>query len=177
MFTAVAAKNVRILTLPQEFFLMNQDAIAGLKDAIIVAEQRVEDFGVPVCDFIKFSRTQPSALFKFKRAVNHVIMLNKINKKTQSKFLEILNQMKQKIKSNNSNTKKRQLRYLKKYRSYERVPMDKMNAKMIIERYKYRRESDAITHQWNQRLALKKQGSLKSTILNGFSKDRTKSIV
>ena len=85
--------------------------------------------------------------------------------------------MKQRIKNNNSNTKKRQLRYLKKYRSYERIPMDKMNAKMIIEKYKYRRESDAVTYQWNQRLALKKQGSLKSTILNGFSKDRTKSIV
>lgn len=56
LYTAVAAKNVRLLTIDQQFFLENQDDIAGLQEAIIKAEKHVEHFGVPMCDFKKYNR-------------------------------------------------------------------------------------------------------------------------
>lgn len=74
-----------------------KDTITGLEDAIYEAETHVEDYGMPLCDFKLFA-TVSSPLKRFRRAVNYVIILNKSNKSSKSKFLELLDNMQSKIK-------------------------------------------------------------------------------
>ena len=79
VFTLIASSNVRILSLDQEFFVNNQDSIEGLKECMLEAEEYVEQNGIPICDFKIFSKTKLSPLKKFKRAVEHVKILGKLN--------------------------------------------------------------------------------------------------
>ena len=54
LFTAIAKKNARILTLDVEFFLENQEEIEGLDESITKAEKYIEHYGIPMCDFKRF---------------------------------------------------------------------------------------------------------------------------
>jgi ATP-dependent helicase/DNAse subunit B len=56
LFTAMAKKNARVLTLDRDFFLDKYEEIEGLRECIIKAEEHVEIYGVPICDFKKYSR-------------------------------------------------------------------------------------------------------------------------
>jgi hypothetical protein len=71
LYTAVAKKNVRLLALDQNFFLDNQDEIDGLQQSILRAEKHCEEFGIPLCDFKKYStmKRHLDPIFKFRRAV------------------------------------------------------------------------------------------------------------
>ena len=51
MFSVFAKTNVRILTLSQEFFRSNLELIDGLEEAILEAEDIVDVFGIPICDY------------------------------------------------------------------------------------------------------------------------------
>ena len=97
LFTAHAVSNLRILTIDQSFFMEYKDTINGLEDAIYEAETHVEDYGMPLCDFKLFA-TVSSPLKRFRRAVKHVIILNKSNKSSKSKFMEILSEVQSNVK-------------------------------------------------------------------------------
>lgn len=74
-----------------------KDTINGLEDAIYEAETHVEDFGMPLCDFKLFAPSA-SPLMRFRKAVNYVITLNRLNKSSKSKFVELLGNVQAKIK-------------------------------------------------------------------------------
>ena len=71
------------------------------------AEKHVEHFGVPMCDFKKYNRSEPSSIAKFRRAVEHVIILNKLNKKSKCKLLDLLYDLQLKLKKETLESKKR----------------------------------------------------------------------
>jgi len=79
LFNTVAQTSVRLLKIDQDFFLENQETIEGLKDSILEAEKYVEQYGIPICDFTVFDKKKLSPMEKFRRGVNHVITLNKLN--------------------------------------------------------------------------------------------------
>ena len=97
LFTATAVSNLRLLTIDQSFFTEYKDTIQGLEDAIYEAETHVEDFGMPLCDFKLFA-TDANPLMRFRRAVNHIIILNKSNKSSKNKFVKLLGNVQTQIK-------------------------------------------------------------------------------
>ena len=90
LFTAMAKNSVRVLSLDREFFLEKYEEIEGLSGTILKAEKHVETYGMPICDFKKYSRKPKSPIEKLRRAVEHIIVLNQLNKKTKGKFLALL---------------------------------------------------------------------------------------
>ena len=57
LFTAVARKQgVRILTLPQHFFIHNKYQIDGLAIALLQVETHVKQNGFPLCDFKTYDK-------------------------------------------------------------------------------------------------------------------------
>ena len=48
---------VRVLTLSDQFFIDygDRDHISGLKDAILDAQFHEEQYGLPTCDYVKYS--------------------------------------------------------------------------------------------------------------------------
>jgi len=63
-----------------------------------------------MCDFKKYQREQPPAIAKFRRAVEHIIILNKLNKSTKSQFLDLLVNLQMKIKIDKLENKKKRMR-------------------------------------------------------------------
>ena len=90
LFTAMAKNSVRVLSLDRDFFLEKYEEIEGLSGTILKAEKHVETYGMPICDFKKYSRKPKSPIEKLRRAVEHIIVLNQLNKKTKGKFLSLL---------------------------------------------------------------------------------------
>ena len=76
-FTARTTTFVKILVLPQEFFRKNKDIIEGLEEAIMYAENKVDNLGVPFCDFI-IIRPKESSFTKLRRAVKKAKMLDRL---------------------------------------------------------------------------------------------------
>ena len=62
LFSAIAKESVRLLTLNQDFFVEHKDLIVGLEEAVTKAEDRVEEFGVPACDYQVYSRAKLSPI-------------------------------------------------------------------------------------------------------------------
>jgi hypothetical protein len=91
LFSAVAKTAVRVLTLDQEFFLNSKDFIVGLADCIEIAEDFIVNNQIPLCDFKLHSKKQMTPIEKFRRATNHVITLNKLNRESkEGKFFTII---------------------------------------------------------------------------------------
>ena len=105
------------------------------------AEKHVEHFGVPMCDFKKYDRNEPTSIIKFRRAVEHVIILNKLNKKTKCKLLDLLDELQLKLKKEKLENKKRQMRRLNRQISTERYTADQM-ANKIKKNLEGRRKSN-----------------------------------
>ena len=76
MFSVFAKTNIRILSLSQEFFRNNLELIDGIEEAILEAEDIVEDFGIPVCDYRVYS-SNDNLSRKLHRCVSRAKLLKK----------------------------------------------------------------------------------------------------
>ena len=98
---------VRILTLPERFFasftnslsVSNDDhsTIDGLDEALERAQQHVDQFGVPICDFKTYRRTEMEQRpkIRFKNAVRRAQVLYTMNKQsTSSMMTNLMEQLK-----------------------------------------------------------------------------------
>ena len=152
LYSVVAKNHVRLLSLDQQFFLDHQDDIEGLKETIVEAEAHVEKYGLPICDFrVLQEREKLTPKEKFKRAVNHVIILNRVNTKTRSKFLDVLQAMQEKIAREKYEEKKKREKLLSKLKDKMK---ESFQPKYMAEKYKNQRrrstQSDAVIKKYRK---------------------------
>ena len=93
IFTAIAKSFVRFLILDQAFFVECRNQINRLDEAIYRAEEHVEDFGIPCCDFIHYERNPPTSRQRFRNVINHIKVIHKGHKQTQSTFMEVIKEV------------------------------------------------------------------------------------
>lgn len=60
---------------------------------IFVAEKFVKDNGLPICDFKIYERVTSSPLVRFKRCVNYIMVLNKLNAKAKNTWKWMINRI------------------------------------------------------------------------------------
>jgi len=84
-FSVKSKTKVRLLKLSQDFFIDSKEAINGLNSAIEYAEDLVEEFGIPICDFKLFDIIMNKKL-KFRRAITKIKNILKTKGKTWDKI-------------------------------------------------------------------------------------------
>lgn len=117
LFSAEATTQVRVLTLDQDFFINYQDQIEGLKEQLIKAEHFVEQHGIPICDFKLYQRKPMTPLERFKRAVDHTIVLNKLNSRSKKAFAWVLNEVRKKVKKDKKHKLHKKLKNMSSHKS------------------------------------------------------------
>ena len=85
-----------------------------------------------MCDFKKYQREQPPAIAKFRRAVEHIIILNKLNKSTKSQFLDLLVNLQMKIKIDKLENKKKRMRKFNHNSNKNGAPASKGGTSSIL---------------------------------------------
>ena len=129
-----------------------------------------------MCDFKKYQREQPPAIAKFRRAVEHIIILNKLNKSTKSQFLDLLVNLQMKIKIDKLENKKKRMRKFNNNINNNGAPTSKgaprnTNGSILIANGIDRRKSHINTIAMNaNRLQLGQRKSILSTNIDTHKK-------
>ena len=87
-FSVKSKTKVRLLKLSQDFFIDSKEAISGLDMAIEYAEDLVEEFGIPICDF-KVYDILPNKKQKFRRAISKIKTILKTKGATWDKIKDM----------------------------------------------------------------------------------------
>ena len=109
MFSVKALTNARILTLSEEFFSKNKEYIDGIEDAIIEAEDFVDKYGIPICDFKPFVLCD-TKFGKIRRALNRakrLINCDILDKAQHFMSEKVLNSVRKDVKEKKTSKSRR----------------------------------------------------------------------
>ena len=76
-----------------------------LEEAIFIAEEFVEDYGIPICDFKIFDKNPLRPIERFKRCIRHIVAIQMSHKHTKTRFQKLMDEVHQKANADNKKDK------------------------------------------------------------------------